>query len=81
MVNRGPAQLLPASPAEIIAHAEWLYLRFPLGLRMIEHMLAARGIVVPHQMVGRWAEKYKACLCQRDPLPLGGSVGREVTPL
>ena len=31
-------------PAEVIAHAVWLYLRFPLSLRMVEDLLAARGI-------------------------------------
>jgi hypothetical protein len=31
-------------PAEIIAHAVWLYYRFPLSLRMVEDMLAARGM-------------------------------------
>ena len=30
-------------PAEIISHAVWLYFRFPLGLRMVEELLAARG--------------------------------------
>ena len=29
-------------PAEIIGHAVWLYFRFPLGLRMVEELLAAR---------------------------------------
>ena len=33
-------------PAEVISQAVWLYFRFPLGLRMAEEMLAARGIVV-----------------------------------
>ena len=33
-------------PPEIISHAVWLYFRFPLSLRMVEEMLAARGIVV-----------------------------------
>jgi transposase-like protein len=33
-------------PAEIISHPEWLYFRFPLGLRMVEELLAARGIIV-----------------------------------
>jgi transposase-like protein len=33
-------------PAEIIGHAAWLYFRFPLGLRMVEELLAARGIIV-----------------------------------
>jgi len=35
-------------PAEIIGHAVWLYFRFPLGLRMVEELLAARGIIVSH---------------------------------
>jgi len=30
-------------PAEIISYAVWLYFRFPLSLRMVEEMLAARG--------------------------------------
>jgi putative transposase len=38
-------------PAEVIAHAVWLYLRLPLSLRMIEDLLAARGIIVSHQTV------------------------------
>src|SRR5919206_2556792 len=42
-------------PAEVISHAVWLYFRFPLGLRMVEEMLAARGIVVSHETVRRWA--------------------------
>jgi putative transposase len=33
-------------PAEIISYAVWLYFRFPLGLRMVEELLAARGIIV-----------------------------------
>lgn len=44
-------------PAEVIAHAVWLYLRFPLSLRMVENLLAARGIIVTHQSV-RLAEKF-----------------------
>jgi putative transposase len=28
-------------PAEIISHAVWPYFRFPLGLRMMEELLAA----------------------------------------
>jgi putative transposase len=30
----------------------WLYFRFPLSLRMVEEMLAARGIVVSHETCG-----------------------------
>jgi putative transposase len=44
-------------PAEIISHAIWLYFRFPLGLRMVEELLAARGIIVSHETVRQWARK------------------------
>jgi putative transposase len=47
-----------AFPAEVIAHAVWLYFRFPLSLRMVEDMLAARGVMVSHQTVRFWAEKF-----------------------
>ena len=45
-------------PAEIISHAVWLYFRFPLGLRMVEELLAARGIIVSHEAVRQWARKF-----------------------
>ena len=45
-------------PPEIISHAVWLYFRFPLSLRMVEEMLAARGIVVSHEAVRQWALKF-----------------------
>src|SRR3954454_22095288 len=45
-------------PAEVISHAVWLYFRFPLSLRMVEEMLAARGIVVSHEPVRQWARKF-----------------------
>ena len=45
-------------PAEIISHAVWLYFRFPLGLRMVEELLAARGIIVSHESVRQWARKF-----------------------
>ena len=38
-------------PTEVISHAVWLYFRFPLGLRMVEEMLAARGIIVSHETI------------------------------
>jgi putative transposase len=37
------------SPAEIISHAIWLHLRFPLKVRLVEAMLAARGIIASHK--------------------------------
>jgi len=45
-------------PAEIIAHAVWLYYRFPLSLRDVEDLLAERGINVSFQKVSEWATKF-----------------------
>lgn len=45
-------------PAEIIAHVVWLYFRFPLSLRMVDEMLAVRGIVISHETVRQWALKF-----------------------
>src|SRR5215212_2538099 len=45
-------------PGEIISHAVWLYFRFPLSLRMVDELLAARGIVVSHETVRQWARKF-----------------------
>ena len=42
-------------PAELIAYAVWLYFRFPLSLRMVEEMLAARGISVSYETIRRWS--------------------------
>jgi putative transposase len=45
-------------PPEIISHAVWLYFRFPLSLRMVDEILAARGITVSHETVRQWARKF-----------------------
>src|SRR5215211_1012639 len=45
-------------PGEVISHAVWLYFRFPLSLRMVEEILAARGIDVSHETVRQWARKF-----------------------
>lgn len=58
MTDRDPLYRRHRFPAEIIAHAVWLYFRFPLSLRMVEDLLAARGVVVSHQTVRLWAEKF-----------------------
>jgi putative transposase len=44
--------------SQIIAHAVWLYFRFPLSLRLVEEMLLERGIVVSYETVRRWALKF-----------------------
>ena len=45
-------------PAEVSSQAVWLHFRFPLGLRMVEGMLAARGVIVSHETVRQWAPKF-----------------------
>ncbi|NSY72663.1 IS6 family transposase [Agrobacterium tumefaciens] len=45
-------------PAEIIAHAVWLYYRFPLSFRDVEDLLAERSIEVSFQTVSEWAAKF-----------------------
>ena len=45
-------------PPQIIAHAVWLYFRFPLSLRLVEELLLERGIIVSYETVRRWAMKF-----------------------
>lgn len=45
-------------PPSIIAHAVWLYFRFPLSLRLVEEMLLERGIVVSYETIRRWGRKF-----------------------
>jgi len=47
-------------PRELIAHAVWLYFRFPLSFRLVEEMLLARGIVVSYETIRRWSLKFGA---------------------
>ena len=52
-------------PPEIIAHAVWLYFRFPLSLRLVEEMLLERGIVVSYETIRRWALKFGPAYTRR----------------
>src|ERR687884_541203 len=45
-------------PGEIISYAVWLYFRFPLSLRHVDEILAARGITVSHETVRQWGLKF-----------------------
>jgi putative transposase len=45
-------------PAERSSATVWLYFRFPLSLRMVEEMLAARGISVTHETIRQWGLKF-----------------------
>src|SRR3954452_6196949 len=62
-------------PGEVISHAVWLYFRFPLSLRMVEEMLAARGIDVSHETVRQWARKFGQSFANqiRRRLPVAGN--------
>jgi putative transposase len=61
-------------PAEVISYAIWLYFRFPLSLRMVEEMLAARGIEVSCETVRQWALKFGQAFANkiRRRLPAAG---------
>lgn len=47
-------------PRELIAHAVWLYFRFPLSFRLIEEMLIERGFIVSYETIRRWSLKFGA---------------------
>ena len=52
-------------PAEIIAHAVWLYHVFSLSLRDVELILAERGVVVTHESIRHWCRKFGADFARR----------------
>ena len=52
-------------PGEIIAHAVWLYFRFPLSLRLIEEVLLERGVVVSCETIRTSAVKFGAEYARR----------------
>jgi putative transposase len=56
--TRSPRYARHRFPGEVISYAVWLYFRFPLSLRMVEEMLAARGIEVSYETVRQWALKF-----------------------
>ena len=45
-------------PAEIIAHAVWLYHCFSLSLRDVETILVQRGIVVSYESIRAWGLRF-----------------------
>ncbi|MEY9748420.1 putative transposase [Bradyrhizobium japonicum] len=55
---RAPLYRRHRFPPEVISYAVWLYFRFPLSLRMVEEMLAARGIGVTYETVRQWGRKF-----------------------
>ena len=45
-------------PPEIIQHAVWLYYRFSLSHRDVEDILARRGVLVTHEAIRLWCNKF-----------------------
>jgi putative transposase len=45
-------------PPDVIGSAVWLLYRFPLSLRMVEELLAARSIDLSYETVRRWSVKF-----------------------
>ncbi|MFK4531883.1 transposase-like protein [Bradyrhizobium ottawaense] len=56
--GQGPLYRRHRFPVEVICYAVWLYFRFPLSLRTVEEMLAARGIGVTYETVRQWGRKF-----------------------
>jgi putative transposase len=52
-------------PPDVISYAVWLYYRFPLSLRIIEELLAARGIALIYETVRRWSVKFGLDIARR----------------
>jgi putative transposase len=49
----------------VISHPVWLYFHFPLSLRLVEEMLAARGITVSHETVRQWGLQFGQAFANR----------------
>jgi putative transposase len=45
-------------PMEIISHCVWLYHRFLLSFREVEEMMMERGVVVSHETIRQWCQKF-----------------------
>ncbi len=57
-IARDPLYRRHRFPPEVISYAVWLYFRVPLSLRMVEEMLATRGIGVTYETVRQWGRKF-----------------------
>ena len=60
-------------PAQIIAYAAWLYLRFNLSLREVEEVLLVRGIDASYETVRRLVIKFGPLIAQNLRESQGGS--------
>src|SRR5215210_7572484 len=66
-------------PAEIISYTVWLYFRFPLSLRHVDEILAARGITVSHKTSAAVGPEVRSERRQSDP-PQAAPCWRHVAP-
>ena len=58
MNNPAPSYHGYRFPADIIAHAIWLYFRFSLSFRDVEDLLAQRGITVTYETIRQWCRTF-----------------------
>ena len=49
----------------MISHAVWLRFRFPLGLRHVDELVAARGVIVGRETVRRGGLKFGRTFADR----------------
>src|SRR5437879_4561203 len=52
-------------PPDVIRRAVWLYLRFTLGYRDVEDLLAERGLQVSNETVRRWVLKFGPLIARK----------------
>ena len=45
-------------PKDVILHAVFFYLRYGVSYRDLEEIMAERGVMVDHDTLNRWAERY-----------------------
>lgn len=57
-LSKSPIYRRHRFPPDVIAYAVWLYFKFQLSLRMVEDLLAQRGVIVSHQTIKKWGEKF-----------------------
>jgi putative transposase len=74
---RNPLYRRHRFPPEVISHAVWLYFRFPLSLRLVEEMLAERGICVSYETVRQWAMKFGEASIAGEPYWLWRAVDQK----
>ena len=56
--TRTPSYKRHRFPPEIISQAVWLYFRFALSYRVVEELLAERGVFLTYETVRQWCRKF-----------------------